>query len=75
MITHRKTNYIVSFIIAFLTVNAANAQYIDSDSWAVTDALGRKVVQDPDSAKLREGKQCLFSIGLGINGNLAEMKR
>ncbi len=57
MITNRNTNAIILFITAFLTVCTANAQYINSDSWAVTDALGRKVVQDPDSVKFRPEKQ------------------
>lgn len=48
-------------LAASLPFTIARGQFVSSDTWVATDALGRKVVSDPDSAQLRSDKQvCIF---------------
>ena len=47
----------ISAFVAMAVSVSVDAQNVCSDSWAVTDALGRTAVQDADSAKLRDGKE------------------
>ncbi len=47
----------IVLVAACVSAAVADAQFLKSDTWAVTDALGRKALQDPDSVKLRKEKR------------------
>lgn len=47
----------IVLVAACVSAAVADAQFLKSDTWAVTDALGRKALQDPDSVKLRKEKE------------------
>ena len=50
-------NVILCPLFALCTNFAVQAQYISSDQWAATDALGRMVLQSPDSMPPRNEKE------------------
>ena len=47
----------IVLVAACVSAAVADAQFLKSDTWAVTDALGRKALQDPDLDKaIADGK-------------------
>ena len=65
----------IVLVAACVSAAVADAQFLKSDTWAVTDALGRKALQDPDSVKLR--KEILLdmaSMELSAGNNRSQCK-